>query len=320
MRTKDYIQENKGSFKHLEEIERVLEELRPIRNRKGGTDNEIGTTDYYRSYLTPESKGYKSDKLYEYVEIKSEIAVSFRQELLRVVREDKSFGYIYFLLQSAENNLTTYDIECRPDKIAINEAIDFCWEDLVEHLETLKTISEKILYIEDKKTLWEQDDNYKNLNRNITTFGEKCHAEILKLERAMQFNQKEVNPDKTKHEFPYRLSSKYDAQKVYDTFFSGEILLCNNDQFKDWLVDGYKTKKIKPILKGKISPKTGKESIAYGQIRKFIETITETDEIKDSYFVNVFGLPKDSRTGKNLDLKTIEKLETCKKQEEIKNK
>lgn len=142
---------------------------------------------------------------------------------------------------------------------------------------------------------------------------------ITEIEEEIEINSKKSDSsNKTKHNFSYRISPKYDSQKIYDTFFTGEILQCTNDKFNDWFVDGFETTPIKPILKGKISPKTGKESIAYGQIRKFIETIMETDKIKDTYFVKVFGLPKDSETGKNLDINIKEKLESCKKQVETK--
>jgi len=126
-------------------------------------------------------------------------------------------------------------------------------------------------------------------------------------------NGSKEEKDKKPHNYP-KLSSKYDPKKVYDLFFTGEIALCNYDCFKDWFVDGYEAKKIKPTLKGRISSKTRKEAIAFGQIRKFIETITETEGIGDTYFVKVFGFPKDSNTGKNLDQVHIDNLERCKKE------
>jgi len=309
MRAKDYIVNNKSSIQHLAEIERVIEELSPLRHKNGGTDNEIGTKDYYESYLTPDSTGHKPLIQNKHKTIQRNIAVSFRSELLRVVADDKSFGYIYYLLQSVQNRFLAFPVDCIPNRIIIEEAIAFCWEDLIEQIEPLKGISEKILYVEDKKTLWEQNDNYKNLQRNITSFGEKCQSEIKKLERRLQLQPKEVDLIKIKHNLPTIEIKRYSTDKIYNSFFKGFFAVCNPDCFNNWLVKGYEDEPITFLLKGRGG------AFAKAQLISFIVKITGDAglETKLSYYTKVFGKEADVKgsTSSGLNSKLSNLLKKC---------
>lgn len=57
-------------------------------------------------------------------EIPVEIAASVRNELFDVIKEDKTFGYLYFLLGNLRNSLRpTNPIDCVPDEHGIVEAL-----------------------------------------------------------------------------------------------------------------------------------------------------------------------------------------------------
>ena len=57
-------------------------------------------------------------------EIPVEIAASVRDELFDVIKEDKTFGYLYFLLGNLRNSQRpTNPIDCVPDEHGIVEAL-----------------------------------------------------------------------------------------------------------------------------------------------------------------------------------------------------
>ena len=154
--------------------------------------------------------------------------------------------------------------------------------------------------------------NIDEFREEIEIYKIKFPNDIVNLfaERALN-KYRPIEPDKVKHNYPL-LSKKYDADKIYNAFFKGEIALCNKDCFNDWIVNGYVSVTITPTLLGKMR-KNGKKGIAIAQIRKFIETITENDkDIKDGYYNNVFGLKlNNTNAAKNIDIEIEEKLKLC---------
>ncbi|MFZ4798744.1 MAG: hypothetical protein ACOYMA_14690 [Bacteroidia bacterium] len=133
-------------------------------------------------------------------------------------------------------------------------------------------------------------------------------------ERALnRYVKPKVEFNKEEHTYPL-LSKKYNAVKIHNTFFNGDIGLCTFECFNDWFVNRHKADKIKPTLQGRKSRTTQKTTLAVAQIRKFIETITENDtDLKDGYFNNVFQDLKlmNINTAKNLTKEIEDKLKLC---------
>lgn len=122
------------------------------------------------------------------------------------------------------------------------------------------------------------------------------------------------DPTKTKHPYPL-LSPKFDAEKVYNQFFKGEVCLCTLDCFNDWFVNGYQSEKITATLQGRISSKTDNRALSKAQIRKFMEVITDNStKLKEGYYNNVFGLKLNkTNSADNLSIEIVEKLNLCNK-------
>lgn len=154
MRAKEYIATNEGNLKYPVHIKQIISEMLPIRADKKKT------VDYYNKKLTADIRlqGYLLAKeLYEKnnalqtiepeefhlgpSEIPVEIAPSVREELFDVIKEDKTFGYLYFLLGNLRNSLRPNNpIDCVPDERTISEALkisrdDYPKADLAEYLD-----------------------------------------------------------------------------------------------------------------------------------------------------------------------------------------
>ena len=122
------------------------------------------------------------------------------------------------------------------------------------------------------------------------------------------------NENKIKIDIPVIDREKYDSDKIYDKFCN-KVFECSKDCFNAWLVHGnIHHEKIKCILKGRKSRKTGEETLNFAQLRKFIEKITGNSEnTKDAYYKTVFGLTIKCSTIKTSNqFKLYKKLEECK--------
>ena len=97
-----------------------------------------------------------NDHVFEYNEgeIDKDIVFEVRQDLLEVIREDRSFGYLFqFLLVTFIN---AEELETHKDyrdwtndtfKHSVNKAIKYTWEDAEEYIATLENIEEQIKYL-----------------------------------------------------------------------------------------------------------------------------------------------------------------------------
>ena len=111
MRAKEYIASNKASLKYSDEIRQIVDEMLPLRSSRQQT------VDYYNRKLIADIRLQAcllQKELYEKNnamqpeapeefqmrdgEIPVEIAAGVRDELFDVIKEDKTFGYLYFLL------------------------------------------------------------------------------------------------------------------------------------------------------------------------------------------------------------------------------
>lgn len=120
------------------------------------------------------------------------------------------------------------------------------------------------------------------------------------------------NKDKKPHNFPV-LISKYDAQKVYDTFFKGGIAVCNKDCFNDWFVNKYEAETITFLLLGRKDKITKTPTKAKAQLISFIVAITGDSglETKLSYYTKVFGEDVKGSVSSGLNSKLSKLLKLC---------
>lgn len=143
MRAKEYIAANESSMKYPVEIKQIIGDLLPLRASKQQT------VDYYNRKLIADIRrqGYLLGKdLYDKNnamqqlepepfqmnegEIQVEIAAALRDELFEVIKEDKTFGYLYFLLGNLRNSQRpTNPIDCVPDEQGIIEALKISRDD-----------------------------------------------------------------------------------------------------------------------------------------------------------------------------------------------
>ncbi len=112
-------------------------------------------------------------------------------------------------------------------------------------------------------------------------------------------NNQLIRSRKTKFILPVIDKTKYNPDKIYEKF-NNFVFRCSKDCFNAWLVDGNEhPEKIKYVLKGRKSVKTGLETLNYAQLRKFINTITgDAINTKDAYYKAVFDLTFKTSTRK----------------------
>jgi hypothetical protein len=123
MRAKDFIKTNL-CINHLDYINRIIDDLDPLRK------NERETGDYFDRVLTADYRYEKSIIMQQSFipnkgEIPKEYVVAVRKQLLEVIKDDKSFGYLYYFLRSRQNRIDGNNIECMPNKDEIELFIDF---------------------------------------------------------------------------------------------------------------------------------------------------------------------------------------------------
>jgi hypothetical protein len=154
MRAKEYIAYNQAKLKYPDEIRQIVDEMLPLRSSRQQT------VDYYNRKLIADIRLQAcllQKELYEKNnamqpeapeefqmrdgEIPVEIAAGVRDELFDVIKEDKTFGYLYFLLGNLRNSQRpTNPIDCVPDERGIVEALktsrdDYPKSDLSEYLD-----------------------------------------------------------------------------------------------------------------------------------------------------------------------------------------
>ncbi|MBP3202082.1 MAG: hypothetical protein J6M31_00535 [Bacteroidales bacterium] len=154
MRAKEYIACSEASLKHPDQIRQIVDEMLPLRASRQQT------VDYYNRKLIADIRLQAcllQKELYEKNnamqtaepeefqmregEIPVEIAAAVRDELFDVIKDDKTFGYLYFLLGNLRNSQRpTNPIDCVPDERGIVEALktsrdDYPKSDLAAYLD-----------------------------------------------------------------------------------------------------------------------------------------------------------------------------------------
>ena len=137
MRAKEHIACSEAALKQPAQLRQIIDGLLPLRSSRQQT------VDYYNRKLIADirlqacllqKELYEKNNAMQMAEpeefqmkegeIPIEIAASVRDELFDVIKEDKTFGYLYFLLGNLRNSLRpTNPIDCVPDEHGIVEAL-----------------------------------------------------------------------------------------------------------------------------------------------------------------------------------------------------
>ena len=143
MRAKEYIACSEASLKHAAEIKQIIAEMLPLRSSRQKT------VDYYNRKLIADIRLQScllQKELYEKNnamqteapeefqmqdgDIPVEIAAAVRDELFEVIKEEKTFGYLFFLLGNLRNSQRPSNpIDCVPDETGIIEALKLSRDD-----------------------------------------------------------------------------------------------------------------------------------------------------------------------------------------------
>lgn len=288
MRAKDYIEKNKNSISHLEEVTQAIAALYPLRSDEAATDEyheRILTADWRYQKYRYSAMDYELNKgimtgqkpvfAYNPGEINKDTAPEVRLELLQAVEHDKSFGYLFYLLASEQNRnpgcLFTYD--CVPDREEIEKAIGFDWDDTKEHLATINSYTEKLAYLLERKTAFLQ--KYRDVDGTPiqNTFAGNCLLEIGLIKELISIGQsgQPAHPG-VKEDRPQRI---IDAGKLKDYFSPAFRGMGNNINYFDTMIDELYTNR------------TAKE---FGQIAYMIYTSKHMNSRKPATFSQWYGL------------------------------
>ena len=136
MRAKEYIHLNRANIKHIDLVERIISDLSPLRMDKKKTDeyyNKVLSSDIRKqTYLLQVDLYDKCNAMQQEEprletfegEVPYEIAADVRATLFQILKEDKSFGYVFFQLGNEHNSKHSSDpIDCIPNHEAICKAI-----------------------------------------------------------------------------------------------------------------------------------------------------------------------------------------------------
>ena len=177
MRAKDYIKQNEHKIKYLSEIQTIINDLYPHRDDKDYTLEYVLTrlcadVRYNSKYGVKVTKINLLQKLfqkrvktiekeeinnnpfeYEENELNREIAFQVRYELLEVVREDKSFGYLFQILLEISNpdNEDSQDWKTLNFRRLTIKAIKYDFDDVLEHIATMENVQDKIDYLKRRR-------------------------------------------------------------------------------------------------------------------------------------------------------------------------
>lgn len=148
MRAVEYININRSSLKHAEIVSQVIKDLLPLRMDKEATDEYMNThlsaDTRYKQYLLQKElfdRGnamQTTDPSFEEIEgeIPMSIAFEVREELFHAIKDDGSFGYLFYILGTEQNFRHNNDpIDCVPDAERITHCVlenrdDYPKEDL----------------------------------------------------------------------------------------------------------------------------------------------------------------------------------------------
>ena len=136
MRAKEYIHLHQQVFKHIEIVSQVVNDLLPLRKDRAATgeylNNHLSADIRYQHYTLQKKLFGRGNAMqleepsYEKIdgEISMDIAPAVREELFMAVREDESFGYLFYFLGTEQNSRHNSEpIDCIPNDERIVQCI-----------------------------------------------------------------------------------------------------------------------------------------------------------------------------------------------------
>lgn len=136
MRAKEYLNQHKDDLKHATIVGQVIRDLLPLRKDRTATcayvERQLSADIRYRHYLLKKDLFERGNvmQLEKPVfqdtegEVCREIAADVRQELFCAIREDDSFGYLFYILGTEYNSHhSSKPIDCVPDSKQILQRI-----------------------------------------------------------------------------------------------------------------------------------------------------------------------------------------------------
>ena len=139
MRAIEFINKSRATIPHIDDVKRVIEDLKPLRLDKKATDayyNAVLCADIRkRNYLLQQelynSGNAMQQKQPEYQSLEGEIPIEYasevRETLFKVIKDDESFGYLFFLLGTEQNQKHQSEpIDCIPNPTKIKIAVGNC--------------------------------------------------------------------------------------------------------------------------------------------------------------------------------------------------
>lgn len=136
MRAKEYINIYRQELKHANIVSQVISDLLPLRMSKEATDKyvnqHLSADNRYQQYVLQKElfdRGnamQTTEPLFQEIEgeIPMDAAPEVREELFKVIREDGSFGYLFYILGTEQNSRHNSEpIDCIPNVERINQCI-----------------------------------------------------------------------------------------------------------------------------------------------------------------------------------------------------
>lgn len=136
MRAKEYIHLHQQDFKHIEIVSQIVNDLLPLRKDRVATgeylNNRLSADIRYQHYTLQKKLFNRGNAMqleepsYEKIdgEISMDIALAVREELFLAVREDESFGYLFYYLGTEQNSRhNSTPIDCIPNDERIVQCI-----------------------------------------------------------------------------------------------------------------------------------------------------------------------------------------------------
>ena len=136
MRAKEYFNQHKHELKYAEVVGKIINDLLPLRKDPKATaaymNQRLSADIRYQHYLLKKElfeRGHAlqpDQPVFEELEddISKDISIEVRKELFCVIREDESFGYLYYILGTEYNTHHCDEpIDCVPDSEQILRSI-----------------------------------------------------------------------------------------------------------------------------------------------------------------------------------------------------
>ncbi len=178
MRAKEYITLHRNEIKNIDLVEKIINELKPLRLSKQLTDdyyNRILSADFRKQSFLLQMELHKKNNAMQQEEpsletyegeVPYELAAEVRESLFKILKEDKSYGYIFFQLGNEHNTKHNAEpVDCIPNPDAIIFAISEN-RDNYPHTSIEEYLDDEFNYYENEELLkngYTEDDDDRRL-------------------------------------------------------------------------------------------------------------------------------------------------------------